>query len=554
EVLDVEFVGDRALLDSAGDYIVVEAPGFLSYSLNHRLLSASGPEHSVKVRYRDILVESSNIQLNVPTYEVRARDARVTIAGRTVEVQQLAFRLNQRRGVGFGPFETEGIRWTRLGSMPVPVKQTRRLLTYLEVSSNGLRPVTGISRERFNWWEAENALSVVEADKAVVFPAREIYFYRSNIKVSGVSVMKMPLLQVSASTSTPILTDQFFNVSGNQLNINYPYYLELEPGMASLFRFRYGNRFSSGVGGSGGFRLDYELNWNQGAEQSGAAILSGMNRSDWGVSLRQFIRPDRDSSLAMQLDFPAHRSVFSNVSYSKGFSGYQFQATGLYGRGLTSENAFTQENYQLSLERDPISVPSLNAGLHLGVNATSSRFSGASNLSRSGYGWQARLVGRPMRLDASNTIHYSYRFDQLLGRSAGRNSISQYGSLALSTSISNGFGLFTTYDFQDDSFNSRLLGRHRITSEAFWTSPSLTLRGSFSRALDMDRFAASGGAQLTVSPLWRMYYNTTIDRYLDGSYFDQTLILGYRLGFREVGLSWSQQTGRIGLEILGTSW
>jgi hypothetical protein len=34
-------------------------------------------------------------------------------------------------------------------------------------------------------------------------------------------------------------------------------------------------------------------------------------------------------------------------------------------------------------------------------------------------------------------------------------------------------------------------------------------------------------------------------------YVDQTFILGYRLGFREIGMSYSGRTRRVGLEILG---
>jgi hypothetical protein len=38
------------------------------------------------------------------------------------------------------------------------------------------------------------------------------------------------------------------------------------------------------------------------------------------------------------------------------------------------------------------------------------------------------------------------------------------------------------------------------------------------------------------------------------TFFDQTFIVAYRIGFREVGISYSHRRGRLGIEILGTTF
>jgi hypothetical protein len=56
-----------------------------------------------------------------------------------------------------------------------------------------------------------------------------------------------------------------------------------------------------------------------------------------------------------------------------------------------------------------------------------------------------------------------------------------------------------------------------------------------------------------MSPLWRLSSIYTVDRFRGSSFNDYSFVIGYNLGIREIGLSWSNRTRRIGFELLGTS-
>lgn len=554
--LELEFVADKSLLDSAKEYVEVNSARTLLYSINHKIIESSAEGRGVSVRYRDIHVEADDIQLHVPSYRLKARNAKVTWAGKVMEVQELVMKLNVRRGLGMATYETDTVRVVQSGPLIVPVPVKRQRLGPVELTSQGLKPFENrLERSELAFEDITSTLSSVEAKKAVAFPLRDIYFYRSNVKVSGSSVMKVPLFQLNSNAVQPIVTDQFVNVTSNQLSVNYPYFLTLKPGETSLVRLRYGSRFGSGVGASQGLMLDYEYKWNQGDKMDGGITLYGMNRSDWGASIRHFIQPNSRTSIAAQVDFPAHRSISSNFSVNQSFEGYSANLSMNLGQTLgRTEYSYRSQQVNFLLEKDPTPLGRLPFQLFFGVNATASRYTaGGYDRSQTGAGFQSRIASRPIRVDDYNTISTSYRISQLFG-SGARQGIAHYGTLGISSNLGSNLGLFTTYTYTDDGFNSIALGRHQIGTEAYWSSNNLSLRGFMNKSLDINRLGAGANARWTVSDLWRVYYNYTLDRYFDGSFMDQNVILGYRLGVREIGLSYSQRTKRLGIEVLGVSF
>jgi hypothetical protein len=551
--IEMEFVADRSLLNSAKEFIEVTAPKTLFYSIPEKTIEASGPGQAVQVRYRDIEIAADDIQLNVPTYELKARNAKVTYGSQSYLVQELSMKLNLRRGVGVAEYETDSVRFLQSGPWVSAYKTKRRRLGPVEISSLGLTPIQApLGSHTFKFRDLTGSLSSVEAKKAVAYPRRDIYFYRSNVRVSGVSVMKVPLFQVNANTSNPLITDQFLNMTGTRLNVNYPHYLSLKPGETSLVRLRYGSRFGSGVGAAAGLYVDYEMKWNRGDEMEGGLTFYGLNRSDWGAGIRQSLQPDPYTTINAQVDFPAHRSLFGSLGVNRTFDGFQANLSANHGRSLGGVTPFESQQYNLLIERDPIGLGAVPAQLFLGVSAMSSRFSGGVTRSQSGVGWQARVASRSLRVDPSNSLTASFRVSQLAGSQFG--GLQQTGSIALSSQFGKGLGLFTTYDYVQDGFSSDFLGRHRVSTEAVATMKNLTLRGFLSKSMDINRFSGNINSRWAISGLWRAYANFSFDRYLDGSFSDRNYIISYRLGFREVGLSYNERTKRFGIEVLGASY
>jgi hypothetical protein len=549
--VEIELVSDGSALSAAKDYIEVSAPVFLEYSTTERIIQAVGSDDPIIIRYRDIEIEAMTIQLRVPSYELKAFDAKVKIGGEIFELQEMIFSLNRRTGQGLGLAPASKYKISYSGLLPEVQKVEFEKAQPVSISAKGLKPLEGAyDSRRMAFVDLSTSVSIIEARHAVAYPAKEVQFQRANMKVGGLSVQKVPLLAISIHTASPLATDQYFNVTSNQLAVNYPYYLDLAPGRSSLIRLRHGTLFSSGAGAGGGTWLDLEQQWNSGPRAEGRAILSGMNRDDWGASLRQTYNPDNVNSLAFQVDVPARRALYGNFSWSSYGQGFTSVFSANSSRALRGQRS-ESDSLSLQLEGDPIRMGSIPAQLHVGLQADQSR----SRLSdevrrREAAGVTTRLNFQTIPLGRNSSLQAGWSGTRWLAGQSGSPFASQ-GSLTLSTTLAPGAALSTTYDFLNDGLNSDLIGRHRLSTEALIQKGSFNFRGLLSQSLDRSRANANLAADWQFSPLWRLRWEYFWDDFDAQDYVDQTFILGYRLGFREIGMSYSGRTRRVGLEILG---
>ncbi len=115
-------------------------------------------------------------------------------------------------------------------------------------------------------------------------------------------------------------------------------------------------------------------------------------------------------------------------------------------------------------------------------------------------------------------------------------------------------GMNVNYSYTEDGFTSEVLGRHRLGLEAYYNPGRVGFSGSATKSLDVDQLNISARLRYEVGSLWNFYYGYAYDQFGVDSFFDQSFILSYKLGFRELGLSYSQRTKRLGIEILGSSF
>lgn len=552
--IEVEFVADRSLLSTAKEYIEVVGETSLTYSVQDRIIEASGPGQGVNLRYRDIEIVADDLQLRVPSYEVRARKANLKIGKTEYYFDELYIKLNQRKGFGLATVEVDTYRTLSNGFISVVQKDRADRLSPVDVSAAGLVVrTTPIDRRLLQFQNITESLSIIQAKKAVAYPSKEVQFHKADVKLTGQSIMRLPLFQVSTNTASPIITEQFINVSNNQVAVNYPYYLSLKPGETSLLRFRFGNRYGVGIGASSGTYLDYELKWNQGDQMDGGLIVSGLARDDWGVGVRQFWQTNDRTMITAQVDLPAHRSLFANATISKPFDGFNVNFLATHGRSIDS-NRFRNDGLNFTAEKDPIRLGRLPVNLYLGATGNQSRLTGDGVSSfQQAFGLTARLASNIIPIDRRSTLSGSYKLAHLSGHNVNQG-LAHNASLNLTTTIGSGLLVSTTYDFVDDGFSSAILGRHRLSSEAYYQQGPMSFRAFVAKTLDLNRLNANLSLRYAISGLWRIGYSYYYDRFDTESFLDQSVVLGYKLGFREIGLSYSTRTRRLGFEILGTSF
>jgi hypothetical protein len=550
-VAEAEFVADRSLLSSALEYVEVVAADYLVYSTETRILGAASPDQGATLRYREIEITADDLQLNVPAYELRARNATLRI-GRNPprQFRQLYLKLNQRSGYGVTMVEVPAPAPSE-DETPSPPAPVRERLMLVKMGRTGIEPATSPPGEQtFQFADLSDAMTFVSARKVLVYPAREIQFHRADVLVGGAKVMSMPLFQISTATAAPLGADQFVNITNNQLAIDYPYYLSLRPGETTLLRLRSGSRYSSGIGAASGTFLDYEMRWNRGDAMEGGLTVAGIGRSDWGVGVRQYLRLGDRTSATGQVDLPANRSVLASAGMSHQFDGLQANFNANFSRNLRGARLQT-EQYYLVLEKDPMKLGALPMRLFYGLSASQSHIATRSFSSYDqSYGLRTRLQVDPMALGSGASLNVGATASRLFG-SRARRGFALGATAALSTVLGRGGSGVFTYEFQDDGFSSALVGKHRVSAQTYFALGRTSISFYGGRSLDSDRLNLLGTASWRMSDLWRFSYAYSLDRFAGTDFTDAALVLGYRVGGREVGLSYSSRTRRIGIEFLG---
>ena len=74
------------------------------------------------------------------------------------------------------------------------------------------------------------------------------------------------------------------------------------------------------------------------------------------------------------------------------------------------------------------------------------------------------------------------------------------------------------------------------------------------KGLDVDRLSYNLDASYRLNDLMRLSYAYTYERFYGAGYLDYSFVFGYRVGYREIGLTWSHKTKRLGIQVLGATF
>lgn len=564
---EFEFVADRTMLSSAREYIEIVAPGVMHYTVDTRLIGAAGPGHGVTVRYRDIEVEADDVQIDVARTVLRARKAHLKFGKLNQDFDELYLQLNQRKGFGTTSYKAplrqilrmQG-RWLGLAverpdgvfAFDPPPMQDRYGL--VEIKGPAFIPATSnAGNSNFEFEELVGSPSSISAKKAVIFPNKQIQFQKAEIYIADRKVMSMPLFQVNMqqSSGSPVITEQLVNVNNNQLAINYPYFLSLKPGQTSLLRFRTGDQYGRGTSSSsGGAFVDYELNWNRGDDMDGGIALRGIGRNDWRVGVQQYMRLDDRSTITGQVEIPSGRSFFGSAGYNRQFDGFQMSLNGSQVQSLRGPKVTTSD-YSAIIEGNPIKMgrAPFTGTIGLTAQTTSNSVIGSRQTSE---GIRARLQSFSIPVNAATSFTTSMSASAVKGENVGDGLLFS-STTSLSHQVGKAGSMLLSYDFTRDGYNDKYLGQHRLSAQTYWNFGRLNLNLFGTKSLDVDRADLYGDMSFRLSGLWRLSASYTYDKYLSNQFLDYDFSVGYRLGWREVGLIWSKRTNRIGIQLLGAT-
>lgn len=569
-----EFVANKNLLNQSGEHIDVSTSGFMQFTPENRLLIASAPKAGVVLRFREITIKAADLELNVmspPLYTVRAKNATLEFGNQSRYYHELFFRLRTRDGFGTTDFPTtrpETVRADGRASLEFVSKDRdanyRIAPTEPRIalaSINGFRVTPTSSVEATNSLKFEQLAqdpdfipkTAVVAKKAVILPFSEVQFRSADVYFHGVMLFRVPfydLAPIVADEQPP--TNRFLYVTNNQIELDYPYYFGLSPRSNTILHFREGERYGS-YSPTRGFFMDFETNWNRGDAMQGGVSLSGLSTSDWSPSFHQYLRLDDRSTLNTSLTFPQGRNFLGSGDVFRQFSGFTARLSASASQNYSGLSYGTQF-YGLDFSKDPIKLGKFPFQVAYGVSSTYSHndLIGTDQT----YGPYATLDSRPLNVGTRTSLTSTFRVSKLTG-STSVPGVTLDQRLNLTRNVSRTTTLSLGYEFLQDGFSDRYLGKHHATVVGYYDDGRVSFSGNVIKGFGVDRYYFDNTVQFRISRLWKLTYASTTDQALGDTFYDALPGFAYRFGTRDfardIGLTYSQRNQRIGIQFLGAS-
>jgi len=580
----IEFVKSREELSQARETIEVTSTTSVVFANDSKVIQGEAPNKGVTLRYRDYEIHADLLQLDLQSFTLKARKALVKHGRQTQTYDSLLLNLTDRTGYGLTNFPTRrpdslalypgGFAFVESGAEGEPiVAPTRMRYGMVEIGIDGEQALSQpVAEDTFELTDISDSPSTVGAKKAVVYARREIQFQKADIYVANAKVLRFPLFRIDLGTSngSPLVTDDMVSVNDNQVSLNYPYYLTLKPGLTSLLRFRTGERYGQGLTANRGAFLDYELAWSKGDDQQGGFTYSGVGRSDWVASLRQYLRIDSRSAANIQIDSPGGKSIGGSGSVGRTFGNYNLSFSGSQSQTISGPvfARAASQYYGLTFDRNPIRIEGtpLRASYGLTANQSSSTFYkdvSVDNVQRlekvtnelAGVGLTARAFTDAIKLDHASTVNASFGATQLYGPNATANhGLALNGSVSLNRRLNSSANAYLTYNYLQDGLNEAFVGRHSLSLLGNYVRGNTGINFSMSKGIGVDRMNFSGEASYRLSGLWRLSYTHLLSTYATNSFTEFYAIVSYRIGWREVGLTWSSRSHRPGIQLMNSAF
>jgi hypothetical protein len=523
------FVATQDELRSATDYVQVLGTEYLAYANEQRLIAASGRARGASVRFGFTRIEADDLQLEVENLRVKARNARLHFGSETIEFAELSYEL--RASQGYGVAEREG-RWE-----------------VVRVRHGTVEPFDAVvPAEQFRFADISESSLVIKAAQIWFYPNERIQFHRAEFYVGEVRTLSLPLYSQSL-WSGGVGSDTLIGVQSGQVYLDVPYYYMLTPTQVGALRLRTAQVGGRTMGAARGMFLDLEHEYRVGFG-TGMVSLTSLARNDWGLNWRHQQPLSPNTRVALWLDSPAHQGIYGSVQLSHQARGYSTGVTlagSTYWRGTRAQSLRTD----VFIETTPRRVAELPVRQSLSLNFAANRLQGNTGTqTREGVGIRARWNLIPQSLGKGTTLTGGLTVGRFVGNlpNAGW---SLTGTLGVTQALGAGGALSLNYDYAQDALSANLLGRHRLSGSLSWSaSERYYLTGYFSRALDANSVSYVGDFSWRVSPLWRVGLGYTWQRYQQYDFRDQTFTVAYRIGFREVALTWSSFSKRWSVDLL----
>ena len=536
EEIRITFTDDPEMLRQSVNTYLFNSPQYLAYSVDWQCVEAVSSEQNAEVVVGNLRLQALSYQYRLDQDLLVAEGAVLSRGKRSLTAQRL--RYHPRRDEGQAVVMTEdgqvrevafkGPLWEQ---EPVSVSRPDTY-AYIDLSASELLFVAG---------------------NVVLLPGERIQFRHAKIYVAGEKLLTLPMYDLSFRTGEA-LGQQIVGVNSGGLTLDLPFYYTVSPQAVGALRLRHAPRVGRAVYAiRPGWSLDLEHNYSRQGVMEGNFALTGLTRGDWGIRWSHAHWFSQNASTHLYVDVPAHRSLYASSGVSYGFGKGRIGLNVSGGQSL-SGTRYRDLRSDLYVESNPLKVGSL---LKMTLSTTfSSRLSEFADqrVRTDGAGLRSRLYTVPLRLGGF-TVNSSLMASYLWGNSQTTGS-SLLATVSASRGLWNGALLSLTYDYTYD----RLVqvtgyGRHRLSGMFAWSAGqrwNASLVGT--RILDSDSLTLFADASYRFSSLWRVGANLSYSRFQGTRYNDVEISLGYRIGIRELLLTWSSLTHRWQIDLIAAGF
>lgn len=535
EEIRVTFTDDPEMLRQRVNIYLFASPQYLAYSADWRCVEAVSAEQKAEVIVGNLRLQARSYQYRLDDDLLIAEGAVLTRGKRTLTAEKL--RYYPRRDEGQAVLVENG--------------QVREVVFKGPLWEQ--EPVTVSRTDAYTYTDLSASELLFVAESAVLLPGERIQFRRVKMYVAGQKLLSMPMYDLSFRTGEA-LGQQIVGVNSGGVTIDLPFYYVVSPQSVGALRLRHAQRVGRAVYAiRPGWSLDLEHSYSRPGVMEGAFSLNSLIRGDWGVRWNHTQWLSQSASTHLYVDVPAHRNLYLNGGLSYGFGGGRIGLNLSGGQNLVGTR-YRDLRSDLYVESTPLK---LSGQLKMTVATTfSSRTSEFADrrVRTEGAGLRSRLYTTPLRL-AGFTVNSSLMASYLWG-----NSQTTGGSLLATVSASRGLWdgalLSLTYDYTHDRLvQTAGYGRHRLSGMFAWSAGqrlNLSLVGT--RILDHDSLTLFADASYRLSGLWRIGANLSYNRFQGTRYNDVEFSIGYRLGIRELLLTWSSLTRRWQVDLIAAGF
>ena len=361
-------------------FMSVSSKNYLGYDVGTRIVDAAG---GVKIYHRglDITAEQAQIDLSRNTIRARAKlggeNVIIKRGDKQVAASALYYDFNAMTGVILTPPEDGATRMLLRG---------RDLHTQVDKEPD--------KRATFDFTPSSQTTMFIRARSILIRPGEEIKFKRAGFYLEGDKILSVPLhVEPLRGRSTGLNRMLTYGTDG--LRLDLPFYYSLTPNGTGAVRLKHSD--SGGWGyysGRSGWQLDLEQDYNVGGSIEGKFSINQITSRDWGARWSQRKELDNDAQLYTYLDFPAHRSLYGSVDYSRSFGDYTMSVN---FRGDKARNANGRYSTHAYLQSRP--KPLIGSAVSYAFTtrlAFDSRLGSGSKKLGGGIGLQ--IYGKPLRL------------------------------------------------------------------------------------------------------------------------------------------------------------